>query len=135
MLMAGHETTVGGMGMALHHLAWFAEARRALFADVNPVPTAVNTFLRLYSPIQIFCRNTTYDLELHGEKVGEGDVVALAYASANRDPREFERPDECVLDRRPNRHVAFGHGHHLCSARATGTRSAGDRLLVRDRLL
>ena len=114
MLMAGHETTAGGMSMALHHLALHPETRRALFSDLRLVPTAINELLRLYSPIQIFCRNATHDLELHGEHVPEGAVVALGYASANRDPREFDDPDRCILDRKPNRQLAFGHGHHLC---------------------
>ena len=55
-----------------------------------------------------------HDVELHGETIPAGDVVLLAYGSANHDPRAFDEPERCVLDRHPNRHVAFGHGRHLC---------------------
>lgn len=114
MLMAGHETTAGGMGMSLLFLAQRPDLRRRLFAEPALIPSAVNELLRLFSPIQIFCRNAARDLELHGQTIQTGDVVALSYAGANRDPREFPEPGECVLDRKPNRHLAFGFGHHLC---------------------
>lgn len=114
MLMAGHETTAGAMGMTMLFLAQRPDLRRRLFAEPALIPTAVNELLRLFSPIQIFCRNAARDVELHGQTITAGDVVALSYAGANRDPREFPQPEECVLDRKPNRHLAFGFGHHLC---------------------
>lgn len=114
MLMAGHETTAGAMSMTAQYLAGEPDLRDRLFAEPALIPSAVNEFLRLFPSIQIFCRNATEDLELHGEQIEQGEVVALAYAAANRDPREFPQPDACVLDRKPNRHVTFGYGHHLC---------------------
>jgi cytochrome P450 len=114
MLMAGHETTAGAMSMTTKFLAGEHGIRERLFAEPSLIPSAVNEFLRLFPSIQVFCRNAAQDLELHGERVAEGEVVALAYAAANRDPREFPDPDACVLDRKPNKHVTFGYGHHLC---------------------
>lgn len=114
MLMAGHETTAGAMSMTTKFLAEEPEVRHRLFGEPALIPSAVNEFLRLFPSIQVFCRNAAEDLELHGERVEEGEVVALAYAAANRDPREFPDPDACVLDRKPNKHVTFGYGHHLC---------------------
>ena len=64
--------------------------------------------------MQVFGRNAAHDVELHGETIPAGDVVLLAYGAANHDPRAFDEPERCVLDRHPNRHVAFGHGRHLC---------------------
>jgi cytochrome P450 len=115
MLLAGYETTSGAMGMSLLHFAEHPELRAALFGDVERLAhTAVNEMLRLVSPVQVFGRNAAHDVELHGETIPAGDVVLLGYGAANRDPRAFEDPDRCVLDRHPNRHVAFGHGRHLC---------------------
>jgi cytochrome P450 len=115
MLLAGYETTSGAMGMSLLYLAEHPEQRRELFRDVDGlVHSAVNELLRYLSPVQVFCRNATHDLHVHGETIPAGDVVLLAYGAANHDPRVFEDADRCLLDRRPNPHVAFGHGRHLC---------------------
>ena len=115
MLLAGYETTSGAMGMSLLHLAEHPDLRAQLFGDVEALEhTAVNEFLRFVSPVQVFGRNARHDIELHGETIPAGDVVLLAYGSANHDPDAFEQPERCVLNRHPNRHVAFGHGRHLC---------------------
>ena len=115
MLLAGYETTSGAMGMSLLHLAQHPELRSQLFGDADALKhTAVNEFLRFVSPVQVFGRNAAHDVELHGETIPAGDVVLLGYGSANHDPRAFDDPGRCILDRHPNRHVAFGHGRHLC---------------------
>ena len=115
MLLAGYETTSGAMGMSLLHLARHPDQRAQLFGDPAGLEhTAVNELLRYVSPVQVFCRNATHDLDVHGETIPAGDVVLLAYGAANHDPRAFDEPDRCILDRHPNRHVAFGHGRHLC---------------------
>lgn len=114
MLIAGHETTSGAIGLFLHHLAQHPELRAQLFAETELIPSAVNELLRFTSPVQVFGRNAARDLELHGVRIPKGDVIGVAYGAANHDPREFPDPDTCVLGRRPNHHVAFGHGHHLC---------------------
>jgi cytochrome P450 len=115
MLLAGYETTSGAMGLSLMYLAEHPEQRAQLFADpAGLAHTAVNELLRYVSPVQVFCRNASHDLDLHGERVPAGDVVLLAYGAANHDPRAFPDPERCILDRKPNLHVAFGHGRHLC---------------------
>ena len=115
MLLAGYETTSGAIGLSLMHLAQHPEQRAQLFADpAGLAHSAVNELLRFISPVQVFCRNASHDLDLHGETVPAGDVVLLAYGAANHDPRAFTDPERCILDRHPNRHVAFGHGRHLC---------------------
>jgi cytochrome P450 len=115
MLLAGYETTSGAMGMSLLYLAQHPELQAQLFADVGGLAhTAVNELLRVVSPVQVFGRNAGHDVDIHGETIPAGDVVLLAYGAANHDPRAFEQPERCVLDRQPNRHLAFGHGRHLC---------------------
>ena len=115
MLLAGYETTSGAMGMSLLHLAEHPDQRAQLFGDTAGLThTAVNELLRFVSPVQVFCRNAAHDVDVHGETIPSGDVVLLAYGAANHDPHAFEHPEECILDRHPNRHLAFGHGRHLC---------------------
>ena len=115
MLLAGYETTSGAMGMSLLLLAEQPELRSQLFADPGGLAhTAVNELLRVVSPVQVFARNAARDVDVHGVTIPAGDVVLLGYGAANHDPAAFEQPDRCVLDRHPNRHVAFGHGRHLC---------------------
>ncbi|MHB8959011.1 MAG: cytochrome P450 [Candidatus Limnocylindrales bacterium] len=115
MLLAGYETTSGAIGVSLLHLAQNPELRARLFGDAERLKhSAVNELLRFVSPVQVFGRNAARDVEMHGETIPEGDVVLLGYGAANRDPRAFDYPERCILDRHPNRHVAFGHGRHLC---------------------
>ena len=113
-IMAGFETTVGAMGLTLLLLAEQPQLRTRLFADPSLTATAVEEFLRLTTPIQLFGRNAARDVELHGHQIRAGEIVAVAFAAANRDPGAFDQPDDCVLDRSPNRHLAFGFGPHIC---------------------
>jgi cytochrome P450 len=63
----------------------------------------------------VFGRNASRDVTLHGREIHKGDIVALGFSAANRDPAIFECPDEVRLDRSPNRHLTFGAGPHLCA--------------------
>jgi cytochrome P450 len=111
---AGFETTADALSVMLYYLAEHPEDRRRLTAEPALIPSAVEEFLRFVSPIQIFGRNATRDVEMHGQSIPNGDVVALSFGSANHDPTVFAEPEHCVLDRTPNRHLAFGAGIHLC---------------------
>jgi cytochrome P450 len=121
---AGFETTADAMSVTLHYLAQHHGARRRLAEDPALHQSAVEEFLRYVTPIQIFGRNATRDMDLHGCPVKQGDVVAISFASANHDPSVFPDPDTCVLDRfaagssatagTAPRHLTFGAGVHLC---------------------
>jgi len=74
----------------------------------------IDEFLRLYSLLIQDGRYVAQDVEFHGCPMKKGDMVSLGIISANRDPRKFERPDEFVIDRGPNPHIAFGLGPHRC---------------------
>ncbi|WP_409492237.1 cytochrome P450 [Amycolatopsis sp. cmx-11-12] len=76
--------------------------------------TAVEEVLRWTTPGVHALRTATKDTRIAGTPIRAGDRVALWNASANRDEEVFERPDEFVITRSPNRHLAFGHGRHLC---------------------
>lgn len=113
-MTAGQETTVNGIGNSLWYLAEHPKDRARLLGDSTLMRPAIEEFLRFMSPIQLLGRNATREVALHGEKIERGDVVAMCYAAANRDETVFERADHCVIDRAPNRHLAFGTGPHAC---------------------
>ncbi|MER9235283.1 cytochrome P450 [Mesorhizobium sp. M0622] len=112
---AGFETTADGLSVMLHWLAENPGSLARLVAEPSLIPTAVEEFLRFFAPIQIFGRNAARDLSVHERRIKAGDIVALGFGSANRDPAAFEAPDELRLDRKPNRHLTFGAGPHLCA--------------------
>ena len=115
LLIAGHETTAAAIGFALHRLAAHPDELRRLRDEPELIPLAVEELLRLASPVTLQARNATCDVELHGATIRRGDVIALGFASANGDEDAFPAADRCVLDRTPNRHLAFGFGPHLCA--------------------
>ena len=75
---------------------------------------AVDEFVRWSSPVAHIARTLTADHELHGCPMKAGSRIVLSFGSANRDEAEFANADEVVVDRRPNRHTAFGVGPHRC---------------------
>lgn len=111
---AGFETTADGLSGMVHYLAHHPQAWTQLKANPSLIPTAVEEFIRYLTPIQLFGRNTTKDLALHGRTIPKGDIVALGFAAANHDPSQFAEPERCILDRSPNRHLGFGAGVHRC---------------------
>lgn len=114
VLAGGRDTVIASICGALGHLATRPEARRWLRDDATRIPVAVEEFLRFFSPLGTIARTATEDHDLDGIHVATGERVALGFADANHDPTVFDRPAELQLDRRPNRHVAFGHGPHTC---------------------
>jgi cytochrome P450 len=114
LMLAGLDTTRSALGYIFHHLARYPEDRARLLAEPAVIPQAVEEFLRLYSLIIQDGRAVMHDVEFHGCPMRTGDIVWLGLAAADRDPRQFERPDEFVIGRHPNRHLAFGAGAHRC---------------------
>ncbi|WP_171170032.1 cytochrome P450 [Ruegeria sp. HKCCA0370] len=114
ILNAGHETTTNLIGNALELLERHRDKRAELLANPDLINTAVDEFLRLESPNQFGNRLTTEDITFHGQTIPAGTDIHLCIGAANRDPRQFEQPDEVVLDRRPNKHHAFAGGPHTC---------------------
>jgi cytochrome P450 len=114
LLIAGHETTAASMAYALRHLAEHPGQWDELRASADLIPTAVEEFLRLSSTVTLQARNATRDVTFGGSEIQSGDVVALSFPAANRDREIFPRAEQCVLDRSPNKHVAFGFGPHVC---------------------
>ena len=111
---AGHDTTSyalsGGMLAFLENPAEWEKLR----ADPSLLPSAVEEILRWTTPVKHFCRTATEDCELHGNRIRKGDIMMLNYPSANRDEDVFGDPFQFRIDRKPNRHLAFGTGPHVC---------------------
>ncbi len=114
MLIAGIDTTWSAIGSSLWHLAHNPDQRRQLREHPEIWPTAVEEMLRVYSPVTM-ARIVDHDTEFQGCPMHAGDRVLMAFPAANRDPRVFEHPDQVILDRENNRHVAFGAGIHRCA--------------------
>jgi cytochrome P450 len=111
---AGFETTADALSVMFYYLAEHPEARHQLAENPSLIPSAVEEFLRYSTPIQVFGRNTTHEVELRGQTMATGDIVALGFGAANHDPAVFTEPERCLLDRTPNPHLTFGAGIHLC---------------------
>ena len=75
---------------------------------------AVDEAIRWVSPVKHFLRYATEAYELRGKRINQGDALMMLYPSGNRDEEVFENADQFIADRRPNRHLAFGHGAHHC---------------------
>ncbi len=108
LLNAGHEASVNVLGNGL-----VAMLRQGLRPGAD-VPACVEEMLRFDSALQLFERTAREPVEVGGVTVQQGQKVAVLLGSANRDPAAFERPDEMLVDRDPNPHVAFGVGVHFC---------------------
>ncbi len=114
LLVAGNETTRNLISGGLLALIEHPEERARLQADPGLLATAVEEMLRWVTPVNLFQRTATRDVELGGQRIREGDKLVLFYASANRDDDVF--PDAARFDvgRTPNDHLAFGIGPHFC---------------------
>jgi hypothetical protein len=113
MITAGMDTTWSVIGDSLCHLAKHPQHRWFLAEDPSRIPTAIEEMLRYFAPA-LLGRVATKDADLHGSRVKQGESVMVCYPSANRDERAFPNADTVVLDRSPNRHLAFGAGVHRC---------------------
>ncbi len=113
LLVAGIDTTWSSIGSSLWHLATHPEDRARLVADPALIPTAIEEFLRAYGPVTM-AREVIGETEIGGRTVCPGEKVLLTFPAANRDPDRFADPDEVMIDRQQNRHIAFGVGIHRC---------------------
>jgi cytochrome P450 len=114
LLTAGHNSTTGGIGNSIMRVATDPEVQRRLRAEPDLIPSAVEEFLRLETPVQSMPRWANEDFTLHGRTIRQGESIMLHWAAANRDPEHFPEPDRCLIDRNPNDHVTFGRGIHRC---------------------
>ncbi len=116
LLNAGHETTTNLIGNGMHALLTQRAQFERLVADPSLLATAIEELLRYESPLQLNNRLTVAPLELgDGAPIPPGTFLTLAIGAANRDPAQFAEPDRLDIARKPNLHLAFGHGAHACA--------------------
>jgi cytochrome P450 len=115
LIVAGHETTVNLIASGMLALLQHPDQLERLRSDPALIKPAVEELLRFTAPVETATeRFATEEVELAGVKIGRGDLVLAAIASANRDESQFINPDTLDIGREPNRHLAFGQGIHFC---------------------
>ncbi len=134
LLNAGHETTTNLIGNGTWLLLSHPEELSRLRKEPGLVPSAVEEMLRYEGPIQLNNRRLTAPMTLGGKRLPEGSFITIGIGAANRDPRQFAHAERFDAARKPNRHVAFGHGDHACAGMNVArmeARIAFSRLLQR----
>src|SRR5439155_18488081 len=114
IINGGVDTTTALLANAVEFLDRERGLRTRLIENPTLIGSATEEFLRDFSPVQTFARTVARDTELDGEHLRGGDRVLMCFGAVNHDESEFREADRFVLDRRPNRHVAFGLGKHRC---------------------
>jgi cytochrome P450 len=120
VIVGGLDNTASLLANVLLYLHQHHAERDRLRGDLELTHSAFEEFLRFYSVTQAEARTATTDTEIGGYEIRAGERVFIVWASANRDPDAFERPDEIILDRSPNRHLGFGWGPHRCIGAGLG---------------
>ena len=114
VLAGGIDTTTGAAAGALVFLSDHPRHRQRLIDEPGLLESACEEFIRWVSPTPVLARTATQGVMLGGRQILEHERVMTNLFAANRDPEAFDRPDDVVLDRPHNRHVAFGLGIHRC---------------------
>jgi cytochrome P450 len=114
LIVAGIDTTWSSIGSALWHLAQHPEHRRRIINEPEIITSAVEELIRAYSPVTM-ARLVLAETDVDGAHMCPGEKVLMNFPAGNRDPEVFEHPDEVILDRAKNPHIAFGVGIHRCA--------------------
>ncbi len=110
----GRDTIIHTISCALGYLAEHPEALEYLRADPKRITLASEEFFRVFMPLTHIGRVCPADTDVNGVTVKAGERISLAWASANFDETAFPEPQDVRLDRKPNPHISFGFGTHLC---------------------
>jgi cytochrome P450 len=114
LLSAGHNSTTSSLGVGILRLAEDPDRQQLLSERPELLPKAIDEFLRHESPVMATKRVATKDVHFNGREIREGEEVFLVWGSANRDPRHYDNPEACQVDRDAGDNVAFGRGIHRC---------------------
>jgi len=128
MFAGGRDTVINSISGIIGHLSANPADLEYLREDPRRIVNASEEFFRAISPVTHIGRVCPAKTGIHGVSVEAGSLVSLCFASANHDETIFSEPEEVRLDRKPNPHVAFGFGPHLCLG------AAHARLVVRSLL-
>ena len=111
---AGHDTTSATTAGGMHQLLRHPDQLQKLKDNPELMPTAIDEFLRWLAPVKHFFRTATEDIEVGGKLIRKGQHVATMFESACRDEDLYDDPLTFNIERKPNPHLAFGTGPHLC---------------------
>jgi len=114
LLAGGHETTTNLLANGMLALIQNPRQLEKLRSEPAMIQPAIEELLRYDSPVQRAERVARLDLEIGGKRIRAGDRMLLVLGAANRDGSQFPEPDSLLLNRQPNRHLAFGFGTHFC---------------------
>ena len=114
LLLGGFVTTTEATSSLLVRLAEDRTLQEMLRSDPGLLPLAIEEHLRLMPPVGMLTRECMAHVELRGRSIEPGSRVGWLISAANRDPEEFDRPDEFDMNRNRNRHLTFGGGVHRC---------------------
>jgi cytochrome P450 len=115
LVLGGLETTAGVLGMSMLRFCEDPEIPSTLAERPELIPAAVEELLRLDGSFVSIGRTARNAADIDGHQIAAGDPVVIYWASANRDPSEFDDPEHFDLGRPRNRHIAFGAGPHRCA--------------------
>ena len=110
----GRDTIIHSISNIMAYLGQNPAAFEYLRADPKRLVHAGEEFFRVFMPLTHIGRVCPVETDVHGVKVPPGGRVSLGWASANFDETVFDSPEEIRLDRKPNPHISFGFGTHLC---------------------
>jgi cytochrome P450/ferredoxin-NADP reductase len=108
------DTTISATGQLIWQLGRNPDQWALLRSRPDFARNAANEAVRMASPVRSFSRHTARSVELGGAVIPQGARVMMVFASANRDERVFERPDDFDITRNPRHHLGFGSGIHMC---------------------
>ncbi len=114
LFLAGEETTVSLVGNGLLNLNRWPKVKDNITINPTKWPAAINELLRYDSPVHVVGRIAGTNISYQGADFKKEDVITLCIASGNRDSARFQHPDVLDIDRKNNRHLAFGSGPHFC---------------------
>ena len=113
LLLGGLDTVTATLDCMIEYLATHPEQRQRLVDDPRCIPVAVEELLRWLTPVMVIPRAAAEDTTVGDVAIKKGTGVTLVLGAANGDESEFAA-DVVDFDREPNKHLAFGGGHHLC---------------------
>ncbi|MGQ8882072.1 cytochrome P450 family protein [Bacillus paralicheniformis] len=115
LIVAGHETTVNLITNMTFALLNHPDQLEKLRQNPDLIDSAIEEALRFYSPVELTTlRWAAEPFTLHGQEMKRKDVIIVSLASANRDDTVFPNADRFNIERKDNRHLAFGYGSHFC---------------------
>jgi cytochrome P450 len=112
--IAGHDTTNSAISAGMLGLVRFPDQLEKVRADLSLVPGLVDESLRYATPAKHFMRNASRDTLFHGAEIAAMERVMALFVSGNRDAEVFPNPYEFDVTRRPNPHLSFSYGPHIC---------------------